>query len=111
MSNSITINLEDFRTIGAKVFTTRPRGKKVREDSRIDELEAQNESITIIIPKDISSINPSFFEEFLENVVIKLGEANFRAKFTFINEGEYKIDDDLEEAIYRILRDENALPS
>lgn len=103
------INLQDYRTSGAKVFTTRPRGIEVRTKSNIDSIEPLYDRITITIPNDISSINPSFLEEFLENVVMKLGEEGFYKKISFINEGRYKIDTDLSEAIERILREENAL--
>lgn len=103
------IDLQHFRTNGAKVFTTRPRGIEVRKASKIDEIESHFEKIVITIPSDISSINPSFLEEFFENVVMKLGEVGFYNKFSFNNEGRYKIDIDLAEAIERILREENAL--
>lgn len=103
------INLEDFRTAGAKVFTTRPRGIEVRNKSKIDTIEPMYDKIEIIIPSDISSINPSFLEEFFENVVMRLRESGFHQKFSFVNEGRYKIESDLNEAIERILRDESAL--
>ena len=103
------IDLQDFRTPGSKVFTTRPRGVDVRKKSQIDSIEPTYDKITIIIPNDISSINPSFLEEFFENVVMKLGESGFYQKFSFINEGRYKIENDLSEAIDRILREESAL--
>ena len=99
------IDLQEFRTPGSKVFTSRPRGVQVRNDTK----EPLYDKITITIPNDISSINPSFLEEFFENVVLKLGEKGFYEKFSFINEGRYKIETDLEEAIERILREENAL--
>ncbi len=104
-----SINLQDFRTEGAKVFTTRPRGIEVRNKSKIDSVEPMYDKIIITIPKDISSINPSFLEEFFENIVMKLGEEGFYKKFSFVNEGRYKIDTDLAEAVERILREENAL--
>lgn len=103
------IDLQVFRTIGAKVFTTRPRGIEVRNKSSIDSIEPLYDKITITIPTDISSINPSFLEEFFENIVMKLGEEGFYKKFSFINEGRYKIESDLTEAVDRILREENAL--
>lgn len=103
------INLQDFRTPGSKVFTNRPRGVEVRTKSKIDAMEPDHDKIIITIPEDISSINPSFLEEFLENVVTKLGESEFHKKFEFINEGRYKIENDLNEAIDRILREESAL--
>ena len=110
MENKVyNIDLQDFRTPGSKVFTTRPRGVDVRKKSQIDSVEPNYDKITIIIPNDISSINPSFLEEFFENVVMKLGETGFYQKFSFINEGRYKIENDLSEAIDRILREESAL--
>lgn len=110
MDNTVyNINLQDFRTEGAKVFTTRPRGIEVRNNSKIDSVEPLYDKIIITIPADISSINPSFLEEFFENIVMKLGEEGFYKKFSFVNEGRYKIDTDLAEAVERILREENAL--
>ena len=106
---NITINLQNFRTPASKVFTGRDRGEKVRKESKIDTLTEQNDSITIVIPEDIRSINPSFLEEFLVNVVTKLGKDRFYTKFQLDNKGRYKVEDDLNEAIDRILRVENAL--
>ena len=108
MSSAI-INLEDFRTKGSKVFTGRDRGAQVRNDSKIDSIADQNESVTIVIPKDIRSINPSFLEEFLVNVVSKLKREGFYSKFNVENFGDYKVDEDLRDAIDRILREQNAL--
>lgn len=111
MSNNRThtIDLEQFRTKGAKVFTTRPRGVQVRNATKINELEPQFDKIVIVIPDDISSINPSFLEEFFVDVVTRLQEAGFYQKFEFVNNGRYKIDSDLSEAVERILREESAL--
>lgn len=105
----VKIHLNEFKTAGSKVFTGRKKGLEVRRLSKIDELEIDNEKITIVIPNDIYSINPSFLEELLVNVVTKLGKEGFYTKFSVQNDGEYKIAEDLEEAIERILRTENAL--
>jgi hypothetical protein len=107
--NTYIIDLEDYRTPGAKVFTTRPRGISVRNASKIDSIEPKHDKIVIRIPEDISSINPSFLEEFFENVVLRLKEKGFYEKFKFENPGRYKITVDLAEAVERILRDESAL--
>lgn len=106
-----TINLELYRTQGSRVFTGRDRGIEVRTASKIDELESTNEKVIIIIPENIGSINPSFLEEFFFNVVSKLKAAEFFKKFEFDNKGRYKIKKDIEEAVERILRDDNALKS
>jgi len=105
------IDLELYRTKGSKVFTGRDRGIEVRERSRIDEIEKEtNDIITIIIPSDIRSINPSFLEEFLFNVVSKLKKEGFLKKFLFENEStRYNFDEDLDEAIDCILKRDNSL--
>jgi hypothetical protein len=103
------INLEDFRTPKAKIFTGRDRGEQVRIDSKIDEIENQFDSIDFIIPDNLYSINPSFFEELFINVVRKLGKDNFLKKFNFINQGSYNFKKPLNEAVNRILREQTAL--
>lgn len=109
------INLEDFRSedkqrhIKAKVFTGRDRGQDVRIKSKIDELEADNEKVIIEIPADIYSINPSFFEELFFNVVTKLKKDGFLNKFSLEPKGAYDFQDELMEAIDRILNDTTAI--
>lgn len=83
--------------------------KKVREDSKIDKIEAENDTVEIIIPDNIYSINPSFFEELFVNVVRKLGKERFLAKFNFTSVGDYVYEKPLNEAIDRILRSKTAL--
>lgn len=109
MNKVSTIDLQNYRTPGSRVFTGRDRGIDVRKKSDIDNLETQSDEISIIIPEDLGSINPSFLEEFLFNVVVKLKSDGFFKKFRFINNGRYKIDTDLQEAVERILREETAL--
>jgi hypothetical protein len=109
MNNINIINLQDYRTPGSRVFTGRDRGIDVRQASKIDLLEAQSDEVVIKIPEDIGSINPSFLEEFLYNVVNKLHAEAFFRKFKFENNGRYKINNDLQEAVERILREETAL--
>lgn len=113
LSKDNTINLEDFRVRDgqrvSKVFTGRDRGKYVRENSKIDEIEMKYTTINIVIPDNVYSINPSFFEEFLVNVVMKLGKEGFLRKFNFSSEGDYEFDIPLNQAISRILKNQTAL--
>lgn len=114
LSKDNTINLEDFRVVAkdgtiAKVFTGRDRGEDVRKASKIDEIERKYDTVNIIIPDNIYSINPSFFEELFVNVVLKLGKEKFRDKFTFQCLGEYDYERPLNEAITRILRKTTAI--
>lgn len=103
------ILLENYRTPGSKVFTGRDRGIEVRNSSHIDDLEKKYDFIEIVVPQDIRSVNPSFLEELLNNVVVKLDYDGFYKKFKFITTGRYNIESDLQEAIESILREENAL--
>jgi hypothetical protein len=103
------IDLEDYRVSGSKVFTGRDRGIFVRDKSRIDELESIFAEISVIIPDNLYSINPSFFEELFLNVVTKLGKENFLKKFKFQCKGDYNYEKPLYEAINRILRKNSAL--
>lgn len=114
LSNRNTINLEDYRVKGndgsiAKVFTGRDRGEDVRKASDIDEIEKKYDEIFIIIPDNIYSINPSFFEELFVNVVLKLGREKFMEKFKFQSIGNYNYERPLSEAIIRILRKKTAI--
>ena len=103
------IDLEDYRVDRAKVFTGRDRGFYVRTESKIDEIELSYDRIIVIIPDNIYSINPSFFEELFFNVVNKLGKESFLSKFEFQNKGEYNFQKPLIEAIERILRKKTAI--
>jgi hypothetical protein len=114
LSNANIINLEDYRVKGkdgtiAKVFTGRDRGEDVRKASKIDEIESSYDEVFIIIPDNIYSINPSFFEELFVNVVLKLGRENFLKKFKFESVGNYNYERPLTEAIIRILRKKTAI--
>ena len=104
-----TIKLGQFRAPGAKVFTGRDNGESVRKKSKIDEIASEFDDVHFVFPKDIYSINPSFFEELFTNVVNKLGKDKFLSKFEFHNEGSYDYQKPLNEAIERILRKRSAL--
>ena len=106
------INLEDFRVkhgnVISKVFTGRDRGEYVRTRSHIDDIDTQYDSIEIIIPENIKSINPSF-EELFRNVVIRHGRDTFMERYKFTSKGSYSYEKTLSEAIQRILRNNTAI--
>ena len=97
------INLGEYLKGKSKVFTGNDFGDRVRIMSKIDSLSLYSE-ITIIVPNNVRSINPSFLESFLKNVVINLGKELFKSRINFYNNGIYKVDDDINNAIERILR-------
>lgn len=113
LSNENIINLEDFRVKDgdriSKVYTGRDRGQYVREKSRIDLLIKKYNNISIIVPNNVYSINPSFLEEFLVNIVTNLGKEEFLKRVSFISQGDYDVDLPLNQAIDRILKNKTAL--
>ncbi len=82
----------------------------VRKRSQIDLLADSTKEVVIQVPDDIRSINPSFLEEFLYNVVQTLGRDAFyeQVKFDILGT-RYNIKKDVDEAVDRILRKKNAL--
>lgn len=112
MKTNGILDLEKFRTqlgnVKSKVFTGRDRGLDVRKRSSIDSIFDNNEIVTIIIPKDIYSITPSFLEELFYNIVSKYGKSKFLEKVQWDSNG-YDINGPLEEAIERILQRKTGL--
>ncbi len=111
------INLENYRVVDtennikSRVFAGRLRGKKVREDSKIDELVDVFDEVVVIVPDDIRALNPSFIEEFLFNVVKKYGPTGYRSKVSFFSEGGFKFESKLQEGVSRIMRRMSGLDS
>ncbi len=103
------LNLNVYLTKGAKVFTGRDRGLQVRKQSNINQLVKTNDVLTIRIPDEVRSINPSFLEELLTDVVRMYGRDGFLQRVKFVNAPRYDVTQDLEEAIDRILTEDNAL--
>ena len=106
------IELVDFATknrdVTSLIYTGRKRGLKVRDDSKIDELMQQYETIKVIIPVDVFSITPSFLEEFFFNAVRKYGRGVFENKIQIETNG-YNISSQLDEAIGRILSNKSSI--
>lgn len=105
----INFELEKYRSEGSKIFTGRDRGLHVKKESKINEITDKNDRINFIIPDNLFSINPSFFEELFVDIVLKIGKDEFYKKFNFINQGKYQYEKPLREAIDRILRENTAL--
>jgi STAS-like domain of unknown function (DUF4325) len=102
------IDLQEHAIQGITSFNTRSWGIKVRNESNIDTLVNQYDKIVIHVPNHTDSINTPFLEELLRNVVFDLGYNGFKDKIVFENNGAYKIDFYISEAISRILRKEVA---
>ena len=101
--------LEKYRTPESKIFTGRDRGLQVKNDSGLNNIIEEYDIIEFVIPDNLFSINPSFFEELFVDIVQKLGKSKFFEKFKFVNLGRYQYQKPLNEAIDRILRENTAL--
>jgi hypothetical protein len=78
------IDLEDARTSKqAKVFSGRERGKYWRKHFGIDELDSSDEEVLVKIPRDVFSINLSFFLSLFGESVRRLGKEEFQKKYKF----------------------------
>ena len=67
-------------------------------------LQCNNNRIIPLVDK-----KSSFFEELFKNVVKKLGREGFLAKFELKSNGDYDFQEELMEAIDRILNDATAI--
>lgn len=106
MKKKITLDLADYQENKSRVFTGRDFGKEVKESTHINELINMFDVVNIKVPDNIGSINPSFLEEFLYDVVIELGEERIYEKVVFLCPGNYidSMKADVDESISRILR-------
>lgn len=78
-----TINLTNHRGSNSTTFTGRPEGEKARRDLNLDDIDEAASSIKVLIPKNTSSINPSFFLGLFYKTMKKMGMDSFRTKFQF----------------------------
>lgn len=108
-SEKNTIDLGEYKSPAAKMITGRPFGKAVREKTDLDRLARENEQIVIILPGNLKSIGPSFFEELFKTLIRDYGKAGFYKKVAFQNLGDYDYTAALDEAIDRVLRKHTAL--
>lgn len=115
--NKISIDLDAYRVVDkgsnmkSRVFAGRPRGKSVRELSKIDELVDSYDLVIVIVPDDIRAFNPSFIEEFLFNVVQKYGPLGYKEKVSFQSPNGFKFESKLQEGVSRIMRRMSGLDS
>lgn len=101
--------LDNYRIPGSKIFTGRDIGLDVKNRSNINTIFETNDVVEFVIPDNLFSINPSFFEELFIDIVLKYGKEIFFKKMEFTNLGKYQFQKPLNEAIDRILRENTAL--
>ena len=77
------INLANFKPSNSNVFAGRPQGEAVRKELRLDKFDMTNDDFEIIIPKETTSFNPSFYLGLLFESIKILGFEKFKEKYKF----------------------------
>lgn len=80
-------------------------GEIAKDKSNIHALTKTYSRICIIISNRIRSINPSFLEGFLKELVLDIAHKKITSRVIFECQGHYDITEDLEETVDRILRE------
>lgn len=89
MGTSLNILLSKFKPFNSTVFTGRPQGEAARKSLELDQKEDSLDIVNVFIPKDTTSLNPSFFLGLFYQSIKKHGLESFLKKFKF----EFETDD------------------
>ena len=76
-------DLLTFRGPSSTVFTGRPQGEVAREQLNLDQLDKLDIEIKFRVPKDTTTITPSFYLGLLFDSINKIGFDNYRSKYIF----------------------------
>jgi hypothetical protein len=82
------INLLNYRGQNSTTFTGRPQGLAVRKQLALDELDTDSEAVELVIPRDTTSFNASFYLGLLYPSIKKLGFDAFKDKYHITFEDE-----------------------
>ena len=77
------IDLSVIQSKKYKVLSGVELGKQARKFFKIDDLDAQSTVVTLVVPKDVFSLNSSFFSGLFYDSIVKLKEVGFREKYVF----------------------------
>ena len=76
-------NLSIYKGEKFKVLSGADFGKEVREEFKMDELDAQTDEVLFYVPDYVYSLNSSFFSGLFQKSIRALGEQKFRQKYHF----------------------------
>src|SRR6266567_3867624 len=107
-SHQQVIDLGVSRDKGVIVLSGRPKGVKLRERFRLDDLDAGSQEVIVRIPHEILSVNSSFFLGLFANSIRKLGRKGFFAKYHF--DSGNQVQQDIEDGIRLASIDANPIP-
>jgi hypothetical protein len=74
----------DFGKFEGRVYTGRDRGERLRAELRLDDVDAADQGVVIVIPDTTYSISSSFFLGLFGPSVVRFGSRNeFFEKYQF----------------------------
>jgi hypothetical protein len=77
------IDLFKYRGKDSSLFTGRPQGEAARRELDLDKNDRLKKKLIFVIPKDTSSINPSFYLGLLYDSIKKFGFDKFENYYSF----------------------------
>jgi len=85
------LDILKYRGKDSTVFTGRPEGKQAREDLKLDERDSDGITYSVIIPKNTTAFNSSFFLGlFFDSIKALNSIEKFYEKYNFVIEEEDK---------------------
>lgn len=84
----------DFSKLGGPVYVGRERGNSVRKKFSLDKLDQDPETVSVIVPDNTFSINPSFFLGLFGESIRTLG-----SREAFLKKYRFKIPKHLQSSI------------
>ncbi len=80
----LKLDILKYRGNSSTVFTGRPEGKMARYEMKLDSKDEDNNSYVVIIPKNTTSFNSSFFLGLFFDSIKKIGSIDlFNKKYQF----------------------------
>jgi hypothetical protein len=79
-------NLRAYRPGNTTSYIGRQQGEDVRRQLSLEKLDDENEQVSLMLPADTTSFNPSFFLGLLYKSIKKLGMEGFQDKYRIIFE-------------------------
>lgn len=108
MKALVEIAMQCYRNPGAKIYSGRQHGERVREILDLNEKDWDTVNYALAFPEDTVAINPSYFCGLFEESILRLGAEGFRGKYQFCYEGGQDLNKvlqaDVDEAIQDVLR-------
>nr|WP_183568753.1 hypothetical protein [Mucilaginibacter sp. SP1R1]MBB6152770.1 hypothetical protein [Mucilaginibacter sp. SP1R1] len=80
------INLKSYRPSNSTSYSGRPQGESVREKLKLSQIDKEDGELSLVIPSDTTSFNPSFFLGLLYDSIKNLGMEKFKKKYHLLIE-------------------------